>query len=140
MSCLYPSLCDHQCTVFAIYVGHFVLTHSTAVIGSWNNNAHVVFLECTKRACFHVASTQFDIECFIWVVFVFQTERRPEDLGNNRLFNGRERIGQGKSIHQPSSVDWCILIINTNGVLNQKQKVHKCGCESLAIVSSHIKT
>ncbi|KAL1268120.1 hypothetical protein QQF64_033483, partial [Cirrhinus molitorella] len=23
------------------------------------------------------------------------TERRPEDLGNNRLFNGRERVGQG---------------------------------------------
>jgi len=110
------------CTVFAIYVGHFVLLHCTAVTGSCNNNAHVVFLECTKRACFHVASFQFDIGCFILVVFVFQTERRPEDLGNNRLFNGRERTGQGKSIHQPSSINWSILIINTN-VLDQKQKV-----------------
>uniref|UniRef100_A0A672PZG2 Neuropilin n=1 Tax=Sinocyclocheilus grahami TaxID=75366 RepID=A0A672PZG2_SINGR len=83
-------LCDHQCTVFAVFVGHFVLTHCTGVTGSWNNN--VLQFEYSKIAFLY---THFDIEYFIWVVFVFQTERRPEDLGNNRLFNGRERIGQG---------------------------------------------
>lgn len=46
------------------------------------------------------------------------TERRPEDLGNNHVFKGRDRIGQGKSIHQPLSASWCVLIINKERVLD----------------------
>lgn len=46
-----PSLCDHQCTVFAIYVGHFVLTLPLLAHGaimhmlfSWNLPKELVFM------------------------------------------------------------------------------------------------
>uniref|UniRef100_A0A8C2KNX3 Neuropilin n=1 Tax=Cyprinus carpio TaxID=7962 RepID=A0A8C2KNX3_CYPCA len=60
----------------------------------WVDNIHMSS-SIELEQCTPFSYTNFDIECFIWVVFVFQTERRPEVLGNNRLFNGRERIGQG---------------------------------------------
>uniref|UniRef100_A0A9J7Y9I5 Neuropilin n=1 Tax=Cyprinus carpio carpio TaxID=630221 RepID=A0A9J7Y9I5_CYPCA len=60
----------------------------------WVDNIHMSS-SIELEQCTPFSYINFDIECFIWVVFVFQTERRPEVLGNNRLFNGRERIGQG---------------------------------------------
>lgn len=124
------AVCNQVCVIIsvrfllfmlAILCSHIVLlllAHGTIMFFSWN----------IPKQLFSMRILTLSVS--FGVFFVFQTERRPEDLGNKHLFNGRERIGQGKSIHQPSSVDWCILIINTKGGL--KQQVYKCGRECIA--------